>query len=644
MFQKQSHFKGLLCVAFLLNATLLSAQQAKINVSPEVGEIRFSVTFHGKEVVSQSSLGFNIDHRLLGKDAKVVLMENGQKGCKTYVVEGQEGEVFYLDTREFDDGVALRYRIPADGPRCIYDEHTTFRFPNNTRVWYASGPFQYGWNQIYQERTVDKIKGELLAPPSTFLLPDGTYAALTEANLTNFHGAVMFGIGNNQVKFGYVENEGHLKTGTSTGMPQYQYAHSVVKDVPWIVSPKEGEKEIVTPWRILMLADNLNNLVNNRIISQVADVPDPSLFPQGKETEWIKPGRSVFLWLVAGGSKRLTVDNHKRYIDGAAELGLESVVVDDGWELWNKTEPNANSRSKWDFLKEVVDYGKERNVDVWVWRPSSPRFGNKGDIGLLTPEERKSFMGKCAEIGVKGLKVDFFCTENLFTVGLMEEILKEAARHQLMVVFHGVNKPTGDSFTYPNLLAKEAVRGLECVGAENSWAPGPAWPYHNTILPFTRWLAGPADYTPLHFRKNCPESVTFTHQLASIYMFTSPMLILAADMDDMLQCPGRSFIEEVPVTWDETHVLSESSIGEVAAIARRKGNVWYLSVLNGEKEATVNFNLDFLPKGRYRMTAAFDANNNRKKIEIKQETIHSKKPLKVDLYLGGGFLAKFEKK
>ena len=227
-----------------------------------------------------------------------------------------------------------------------------------------------------------------------------------------------------------------------------------------------------------------------------------------------------------------------------------------------------------------------KNVNIWVWRPSSPRYGNRSDIGLVDPEERASFMAKCAEIGVKGLKIDFFHTENLFTVRLMEEILKDAAKEKLMVIFHGINKPAGESFKYPNLLAKEAVRGLECVGGESSWAPGPAWPFHNfhnTVLPFTRWLAGPADYTPLNFRAFCPEAVTFTHQLASIYMFTSPMLILAADMEDMLKCPGRRFIEEVPVVWDENYVLPESKIGNLAAIARRKGDIWYLSVLNGEQ-------------------------------------------------------------
>lgn len=388
-----------------------------------------------------------------------------------------------------------------------------------------------------------------------------------------------------------------------------------------------------------MLADDLNGLVNNKIISQVCDKPDNALFSDSNE--WIKPGRAVFTWLTEGGVERLSVANHKKYIDGCAELGIESVVVDDGWENWAQTEKGANGRDKWAMLKELVEYADSKNINIWVWRPSSPRYGNRSDIGLVDPEERASFMAKCAEIGVKGLKIDFFHTKNLFTVRLMEEILKDAAKEKLMVIFHGVNKPAGESFKYPNLLAKEAVRGLECVGGESSWAPGPAWPFHNTVLPFTRWLAGPADYTPLNFRAFCPEAVTFTHQLASIYMFTSPMLILAADMEDMLKCPGRRFIEEVPVVWDENYVLPESKIGNLAAIARRKGDIWYLSVLNGEQEKSVSLNLNFLPEGKYKMVIAYD--KGRKEILMDTKTIKSKKSLNIKLQSGGGYLARFER-
>lgn len=617
------------------------AQKARLNLMNDGDHLSFEVSYNKKVVIPSSPLGLNVDNRILGKGVSVTpVMSQSGNGIKTYEVKHTDGSLLYVDVRESDDGVAFRYRLPADGPKCIYGEQTTFTFPNDTKVWYASGPFQYGWIQAYQERNISTVDNELLAPPATFQLPDGCYAAITEANLFNFHGAVLLGEKGNKVRFGYVENKGHLETGSITGIPDARYYHEVVKNVPWIVYPTAGAKEIKTPWRILMLADDLNGLVNNKIIASVSDQPDKKLFPDGAKTSWIKPGRSVFTWLVEGPD-RLSVANHKKYVDGAAELGLQSVVVDDGWELWPSTEPEGKAKSKWEYMSDLVNYAKAKGVDIWVWRPSSPRTGTTTDIGLNDPVERKAFMKKCAEIGIKGLKIDFFHTENLYTVNLMENILRDAAEQKLMVVFHGVNKPTGDCYTYPNLLAKEAVRGLECVGGEGSWAPGPAWPYHNTVLPFTRWLAGPADYTPLNFRAFCPPSVTFTHQLASIYMFTSPMLILAADMEDMLSCPGRKFIEEVPVVWDENYVLPVSKIGELAAIARRKGDVWYLSVLNGEQEKQVALNLDFLQKGTYKVTYASD--KGRKEIVVNETKVKSGRALKVNLLSGGAYLAKIER-
>lgn len=644
---KLLRFNYLLIWAFGICSLASNAQDAKIHLeTTRSGDLSFRVFYKGKGVIEESSLGMTIDNRSIGKNVRIKSVTPGEtvdgERSRTYLIEKPEGDVYYIDTREFEDGIALRYRIPTLTSICVYGEATSFTFPSRTKTWYASGPFQYGWLQEYQDRFTDDIKGELLAPPATFLTPDGIYAAITEANLFNFHGAVLQGTDPNRVQFAYVENKGHMETGVITGLPPAKYWHEVVWNVPWIVAPKSEDKEVITPWRVLMLADDLNGLVNNRILSKVSDKPDPNLFPKGQKTDWIKLGKASFTWLVEG-KDRLSIANHKRYVDGCSELGIESVVVDDGWELWQQTEKEANGRTKWEMLKELVEYAKERNVNIWVWRSSSPRFGNKTDVGLVDPKEREDFMKKCASVGVKGLKIDFFHTENLFTVNLMENILKDAANEKLMVIFHGVNKPTGDSFTYPNLLAKEAVRGLETVGGENSWAPGPPWPYHNTVLPFTRWLVGPADYTPLNFRSFCPASVTFAHQLSSIYMFTSPMLIFAADMEDMLSSPGRSFIESVPVVWDETIVLAESEIGKLAALARRKGDVWYLTVLNGVEAGTFETKLDFLPKGKYRLEIAADTPNNRKSIEVRECKIRSGYKMKEDLMSGGGFVARISK-
>ena len=258
----------------------------------EGDHLSFEVSYNKKVVIPSSPLGLNVDNRILGKGVSVTpVMSQSGNGIKTYEVKHTDGSLLYVDVRESDDGVAFRYRLPADGPKCIYGEQTTFTFPNDTKVWYASGPFQYGWIQAYQERNISTVDNELLAPPATFQLPDGCYAAITEANLFNFHGAVLLGEKGNKVRFGYVENKGHLETGSITGIPDARYYHEVVKNVPWIVYPTAGAKEIKTPWRILMLADDLNGLVNNKIIASVSDQPDKKLFPDGAKTSWIKPGR-----------------------------------------------------------------------------------------------------------------------------------------------------------------------------------------------------------------------------------------------------------------------------------------------------------------------------------------------------------------
>ncbi len=537
---------------------------------------------------------------------------------------------FWVEVKSFDNGIAFRYVVPGEGERTIEGEKTEFRIAGKNRFYYASGPFQYGWPQEYQRRQGNSIKGELLAPPVTIEREDSKgFLSISESGLFNYHGMVLQGSSDNTLQTAFVSNEGHLKTGKQFGLPEPKYYHSVVFGAKW-----KQKGEIVSPWRVIMFGKDLNELVNNDIISSVAPKPSKELFPEGCHTDWIKPGRSFFTWLSERYQrKKNDLKTYRFYIDKASELGLEYVLVDEGWYSWK-----SRDRDNWQILSELVDYAQKRNVGIWVWKSSYERNGIPGfdDISF-----RQDFLHRCTEIGVKGIKVDFFHSENYFTVRLMEDILKDAARDKLLVIFHGVNKPTGDFITYPNLLAKEAVRGLECVGGEDSWAPGPPWPVHNTTLPFTRLLAGPADYTPLHFGRFMPAGTTRAHQVASIYMFTSPMLIFACDPQDIERSRAEKYITEVPVTWDRTVVLPQSKIGKLAIIARRKGRDWYVTCLNGEKADQVNLMLDdFLPENRtFNIELVQDSRSGRK-VEITKFRQNSSEPLKLDLKSGGGFLMK----
>ena len=537
---------------------------------------------------------------------------------------------FWVEIKSFDNGIAFRYVIPGETERTIESENTEFKIAGKNQFYYASGPFQYGWLQEYKKRQGNLIKGELLAPPVTIERANSKgFIAISESGLSNYHGMVLLGDSNNTLQTAFVSNEGHLKTGKQFGLPESKYYHSVVFGAKW-----KHTGDIISPWRVIMYGKNLNELVNNDIISSVAPKPSKELFPQGCNADWIKPGRSFFTWLSERYQKEKNdLKTYRFYIDKASELGIEYVLVDEGWYSWN-----SRKKDNWEILSELVDYAKQRNVGIWVWKSSYERNNIPGFDDVTF---RNVFINRCAEIGVKGIKVDFFHSENYFTVWLMEDILKDAARDKLLVIFHGVNKPTGEFITYPNLLAKEAVRGLECVGGEDSWAPGPPWPVHNTTLPFSRLLAGPADYTPLHFDRFMPAGTTMAHQIASIYMFTSPMLIFSCDPQDIENSPAKKQITEVPVTWNQTVVLPQSKIGELAIIARRKGVNWYVSCLNGEKAVQIDLMLDnFLTENRnYNIELVQDSKNGNK-VKVTKFQHNSSEPIKLDMRSGGGFLLK----
>jgi alpha-glucosidase len=236
-------------------------------------------------------------------------------------------------------------------------------------------------------------------------------------------------------------------------------------------------------------------------------------------------------------------------------------------------------------------------------------------------------------LGVVGAKIDFFDHEHRDIVDLYQALLRDAARHQILVNFHGACKPTGESRTWPNEMIREAVRGAEYrKPAERA--------RHNATLPFTRYLAGPADYTPVIFNERRGDT-TFAHQLATAVVFTHPLLTYAAHPQSLLASPASELVRSIPCVWDETIALPQSEIGELAVFARRQGNEWYLGVLNGESERNVDLPLTFLPEGEYRMLAARDNLHELPKIEVEELEVTTGDSLDLALPSGGGFVGRF---
>jgi alpha-glucosidase len=355
-------------------------------------------------------------------------------------------------------------------------------------------------------------------------------------------------------------------------------------------------------------------LVNSDIISNVSPKPDPKLFPKSLDTDWIEPGKSVWSWLADNG--KVTLDNMKRFTDWAAELGIEYNLVDEGWSDWK-----ANGRDSWDMMKELVDYSKKKGVKIWAWKAYPDR---KGILGIKDSVSRNIFFEKCKEIGIAGLKIDFFDVENQEVIQFYQAALKDAAKYHLMINFHGSNKPTGESRTWPNEMSREGVMGLE------NWSH---WPTHNTTLPFTRFLAGHADYTPLTFSQD--GGTTLTHQLASVAAFTSPFMCLGVNPEILLKSDIKDMVKNIPVIWDETIILPESQIG---------GSIWYLIILNGENAKELIILPSFLKKDTYHLEYFEDTETNAAKTLNKSSNYMPDEQIKIKLQKGGGWIGMFKNK
>jgi alpha-glucosidase len=507
-----------------------------------------------------------------------------------------------LDIRVFNDGVGFRVIVPGTTTdKRIPDEATVFTLPKGSFVWYHD--FYMHYEGVHTKKEISQIqKGEWVAPPAAIQLPDKTYMAITEADLKNYGGMGLEADGKNGLMVRLPHNQ-------PTSYP-YRLRYSA-EDTVRLLQPAVVAGTITTPWRVVMIGKDLNTMVNSDIIHNLCEAPDKKLFPGGNHTDWIKPGRAVWKYLDGGGDGTLEV--MKKFTDGAAALGFEHNILEGFWTKWTDEQ-----------LKELVDYAKKKNVGIWLWQHSK---------SLRDPEKRLAFFKHCNELGITGLKIDFFDHEAKEVIDLYQSILEETAKYHLLVDFHGANKPTGLSRTWPNEMTVEAVKGMEASKLTDRAT-------HETTVPFTRLLAGPAEYTVMLFgdrRKN----TSIAHQVASAAIFSAPMLTYAANPENILSSPAVDVIRDIPAVWDETIVLPGSEIGVMAAFARRKGTSWFIAVMNGVDAKKIDISLNFLKKSiNYKvMEAKDDASGNALLIENKKYT--STDQISLQLIAGGGYIAKF---
>ena len=297
----------------------------------------------------------------------------------------------------------------------------------------------------------------------------------------------------------------------------------------------------------------------------------------------------------------------------AGQLGFEYHIIEGVWRKWTMDE-----------RRDVVSYSRQQGVGVWFWQHTNQ---------LRTPEARDEFFKLLRELGVTGAKLDFFDHEAKEIVDLYEALLRKAAEYQILLVFHGSNKPTGRERTWPHELVRESVRGMESSAMQERAR-------HQTILPFTRYLAGPTDYTTMLFTERRRDS-SVAHQIASLAVFASPLLTIAANPESILASPAVDVIKSIPSTWDETRVLTGSEIGELVLFARRKGSTWFLAAMCGPGAKTIQVPLSFLGAGQYQSTLVRDAAPDGSTVVVESGTHTQKETINLELRAGGGFVGRF---
>jgi len=574
---------ALICLLFLFSAAKAAISNTEISMhSPsghlsarifhDNGRLSYTIDADQQSIIETAAMGMVINGKSYGTGVTGISMARksmsgkGKDAYSAFICLIKEADRTYqVEFRLSNQGLAFRYIFDVDTRKQVTKELTTFALPKS-RVWYFERNSDWklkSYAGLWQTTSADSLntisrQGPLQGKPLLFELPGKKYVMLTEAALYNYSGMRFNARANRVLEVNYTETDGFTIEG-----------------------------KLMTPWRVLLYADNLNDLVNNTLINDLNPEPDPQLYA---DKSYIKPGRAVWSWITRD-ENYMNPEEEIKFINAAAQLNFEYTMLDEGWETeWP---------DKWKQLRQICSFAAGKKVGVWVWKNSK---------ALRDPLKRDAFLDSVHAAGVVGIKTDFMDSEAKALIDFEIGFLKACAKRRLMVNFHGCHPPTGESKTYPNEMTREGIRGMELNIMKE---PIPAW--HNAALPFTRLVLGHGDYTPGFFYNKA--NTTNTHQLALFYLFNSSFQCLAENPVKLLADDRFKqiipLLKTLPVTWDETMVLKGSSIGEIAAFAKRKGNTWYLVAINGTNEnKRISFEPYFLKKNnKYTALTITDASD-----------------------------------
>ena len=613
--------KALFLLFLVLTGTNLLAQKPytlqspneKITVTVNTGDLLSYAVMHENTVVlAESPIAMTLeDGTVLGVPAKALAAKNTSVDqtikadfYKRNEIQDQYNELvltfkglYKVIFRAYNEGVAYRFQTGIAKPFNVVSETADFNFDKDYTAWipyvnarkgdgdFIQQQFFTSFENTYAVTPLSKMEPERLAfLPVMVELGDGKKVVITEADLEDFPGLLLR---NEKGKTGFTAiHAGYPKTEEQGGHNNLQY---VVKERENYVA--KVDKKRFFPWRCLLISENDKDLADSDLVYKLASpcrVDDLS---------WIKPGKVAWDWWnnwnVYGVDFKAGINNdtYKYYIDFAAKYGIEYVILDEGWAVNKQADlfqvvPEIN-------LKELVAYGKERNVGLVLWAGYA-----------AIDKDMEHVCQHYSDMGIKGFKVDFMDRDDQKVVDFYYRMAAMAAKYHLFIDFHGAYKPTGLSRTYPNVLNYEGVYGLE----QAKWDNEGDLVTNEVTIPFIRMVAGSFDYTQgamknaqrNSFAANWGEPMsqgTRCRQLAEYVIFESPFNMLCDSPSNYLkedEC--TKFIASVPTTWDKTVVL-DGKVGEYLVIARKKGYKWYIGAITNWEERDLTIDLTPLNGG-----------------------------------------------
>ena len=538
--------------------------------------------------------------------------------------------------RAYDGAVALRYGIPAQPGFerfVVTREKTAFRFAGDPLGWFTLYPKpKDSQEQAFFHRSILTIPDhEALIGFPAIVEAGGQFVALCEANLTDWAGLFLKRTGAWRVPSGMTQLEAEPS-------PRLDGEGLVVSSAPR-----------VSPWRVAILGDTPAELTEHNDVILNLNPP-----PEGGDAAfaWVKPGVSAWDWWAwpKGGQKKMTREAKFAEIDFAAEMGWPYYTIDAGW-LSGETRGHVQdlTRAKPELeLDAVLAHAKEKGVGVFLWAYWS----------VLESNDVERVFANMSSRGVKGFKIDFMDRQDQEMVNWYEKVVRLAAKHKLLINFHGAFHPTGMNRTWPNQITREAVAGNECH--RYSWRLTPEL---TAALPFTRFLIGPADYTPGGFHnilphqftpanrrktksdETTPEIGTRAHALALCVAYDSPLMTLCDVPANYRGQAGLEALRNLPAAWDETQCLG-GEIGSWYAVARKApdGRRYLAAITAGARR--LELPLKFLGQGRWRMALYSDdpkANGaDARALLVSRREVSSDGKLDLDLAPIGGAVAVFD--